>query len=58
MIETGQDLGLTLKAGDPFRIGVKSFRQDLDRDVTAKLRVASAIDLAHAARPKRGDDFV
>ena len=32
--------------------------QDLDRDVAIQLRVARAIDLAHAAGADRHDDFV
>jgi hypothetical protein len=31
---------------------------DLDRDLAIQLRVARAIDLAHAAGAERRDDFV
>jgi hypothetical protein len=33
-------------------------RQNLDRDRTLQPSISRAIDLAHAARAQRGDDFI
>ena len=49
-----------LRAESAPAVGIEreGIRQDLDRDVAIELRVARAIDLAHAARADRRDDFV
>ena len=44
--------------GQPVGIVGGAARQDLDRHVAAEPRIASAIDLAHAARADRRDDLV
>src|SRR5215467_12845118 len=50
MIERRKEARLTLEARAPAGVVAERRRQDFDRDVAAKRRVASAIDLAHAAR--------
>ena len=47
-----------LEALQPLRIGGQTGRQDLDGDVTPQARIASPIDLAHAARAKERDDLI
>ena len=49
---------LALEARQAIRIGRELRRQDLDRDLATQLRVARAIDLAHAAGADRRDDLV
>ena len=49
MIERGEHARLALEARQPIGVAGEAPRQDLDRDVAAELRVARAIDLAHAA---------
>src|SRR5687768_12228868 len=52
MAERGDDLRFTREAREA--IGVdQMIGKDLQRDVAPELRVAGAIDLAHAARPER-----
>ena len=58
MIERGERPGLALEAPQPFGIGCKGLRQDFQRDVAAKFRIASAIDLAHAARAEEGNNLI
>src|SRR3954463_9620864 len=58
MIERGQQFGFPLKPGDPAGVAGEHLRQDLDGDFAAKLRVARAIHLAHAAGADGVDDFV
>jgi hypothetical protein len=58
MVERGEQPRLAREAHAPFRIGCELRRQDLDRDVAPELGVARPIDLAHAARAKRGDKGV
>ena len=43
-------LRLALEARERIRIGAQMRRQDFDRDIAIQLRVARAIDLAHATR--------
>ena len=50
MIERGEQPRFALEAREPSGSRRERARQDLDRDVAAELRVARAIDLAHAAR--------
>ena len=58
MIQRREDLRFALEAREAIGIVRERVRQDLDRDVAIQLRVARAIDLAHAACADRGDDFV
>ena len=52
MIQRGQQPRFALEAGEPLGIDREQARKDLDRDVAPELRVARAIDLAHAAGAK------
>ena len=52
MIQRREDPRLPLEAREPVRTARERARQDLDRDVAPKLRVARAIDLAHPADAK------
>ena len=58
MVERRQHLRFALEPREPFGIVRRTVRQDLDGDVAIELRVAGAVDLAHAARADRRDDFV
>ena len=58
MIERGEDLRFALEPRETIGIARECVRQDLQRDVAIELRVARAIDLAHAAGTERRDDFV
>ena len=49
VVQGGEDASFALEPREPIRIGRERGRQELDRDVTAKPRVAGAIDLAHPA---------
>ncbi len=44
-----EHLGFPLETGQPVRACREGVGEDLQRDVTAKLRVGGAIDLTHAA---------
>ena len=56
--ERGDGLGLALEARE--RVGVRGQLRgkDLDRDVAVELRVARAVDLAHAPGAERREDLV
>ncbi len=56
MIERGQDLRFALEAGEPVGIEGEEIGEDLQRNVAIERRVACAIDLAHTARAKRGQN--
>jgi hypothetical protein len=58
VVQRGEGPGLAIEAPDPLGVARKRRRQDLDRDVSAELPVARAIDLAHAAAAKRRSDFI
>ena len=58
MIQRGEHLRFALEPRDAFGVGRERVRQNLDRDRSAKLRIARAIDLAHAARAEGGKDLV
>ena len=58
MIQRGQHLGFAVEARKPLRIAGEGLWQNLDRDLALQLRVARAIDLAHATGAERGQDFV
>ena len=49
MVQRREHLRFALEAREAIGIGGEGVRQDLDRDVAIELRVARAIDLAHAA---------
>ena len=55
MVERGEQPRFALEAREPIRDRcANDARQDLDRDVAPQLRVAGAVDLAHAARAELG----
>src|SRR5438128_1709671 len=58
MIERCEDLCLTREPCNAIAIARDVSRKNLDRDLTPKLRVAGAIDLAHAAGAQGGDDLI
>ena len=58
MVERRQHLRFALEPREPFGIGGEQIRQDFDGDVAIELRVAGAVDLAHAALADQRDDFV
>jgi len=49
---------LALEACDAVGIGGEGFRQDLDRDLAAQVRIVGPIHFAHPAGANRADDFV
>src|SRR5450830_333158 len=58
MIQGREDVRLALKSGEAIRVAGKGVGEDLQRDVAAKLRIARAIHLPHAAAPKGREDLV
>ena len=58
VIQRGERPGLALESGEPLRVLGKALGQDLDRHVALQLAVPGPIDLAHAAGPDGGEDFV
>ena len=58
VIQRGEHLRLALEAREAIGVGGERVGEDLQRDVATELRVARAIDLAHAAGADRGDDLV
>jgi hypothetical protein len=49
---------LVLEAGEASSIGRYLGRELLDGDVPSELRIARAVDLAHAAGPEEADDLI
>jgi hypothetical protein len=58
MVERSGRTGFLLEAMETFRIGGERRWQDFDRHVAPEARVARAVDFAHAAASKRGDDLI
>ncbi len=58
MIQGGERLCLAREPRQAIVIAGKSLVQDLDRHIATQRGVAGAVDLAHAARPERGQDHV
>jgi hypothetical protein len=58
MTERCQKLCFPPEAGEPFAVGGEGLPQNLQRHVAIELRVAGAVDLAHAARANQRDDLV
>ena len=58
MVQRRERLRFALEPREAIGIAGERVRQDLDRDVAIQLRVARAVDLAHAAFADRRDDFV
>ena len=57
VIQRREHLRFALEAREPIRIARDRCRQDFDRDVAIQLRVAGAIDFAHAAGADGGQDL-
>ena len=58
MIQRGEDLRFTFEPGDAIVIERQCFWQDLHRDFAAELRIARAVDFAHAASPEWRHNFI
>jgi hypothetical protein len=58
IVQRGNDPRFVLEALPRFRIGRERAGEHLDGNRAIETGVTRAIDLAHAARAKRGDDFV
>ena len=58
MVQGAQNAGFLLETLQPFTIGGKRFRKNFDCDDAFQPSVASAIHLAHSARPYHGNDLV
>ena len=58
MVERREDLRFAFESRKPFRIAREKVGQDLNRDLATELRVARAIDLAHAAGPEGGENCI
>jgi len=58
MAERGQEARFTLEPRAALRIGQQLRREDLDRDITLQLGVASAVYDAHSAGTDQGDDAI
>ena len=58
VIERGEDARLSLEAREAIRVGGECQRQDLDRHVASKPRVARAVDLAHPANTELGANLI
>jgi hypothetical protein len=52
MVQRREHLGFTAEPGKAFGVVREAVRQQFQRDIATKLRVSSAIDLAHPARPE------
>ena len=58
MIQRGERLRFPLETDQAIGIGGEEFGQDLERNITTEPGVACLVDLAHAARAERREDFV
>ena len=58
MVQRDEDFGFPLEAGQPIGVRRERLGQDLERHVPVELRVARAVDLAHAAFADLGGDGV
>lgn len=58
MIQSSGGQRLLLKPAHAVGIKRKCLRQHLDRNVAAKTGIAGAINLSHAARAQKGNNFV
>ena len=58
MIQRGEHVRLALEARHALGIVAEPVRDDLDRHVATELRVARAIDLAHAPGADKREDLV
>jgi hypothetical protein len=58
MIQRRKGFGFAFESRQPLRIVRKRIGENLDGDVTAKVEVRRAIDLAQAAHPDPGANFI
>ncbi len=58
VIECGENLRLALEPVEPLAITREFVRKHFDRDFAPELGIASPIDLPHATRAERLDNFV
>ncbi len=58
MIQRGSRARFALEAVQPGCVGGKSFGQDFEGDLAAKLAVARAEHLSHGARAQRAQDLI
>ena len=58
MIQCCEQTGLAPESREPIRVRGEDRREDLDRDVATQLRIARAIDFAHAARTQEGLNLI
>ena len=58
VIQRGERIALRAQNAQPIVVGGEQLRQQLDRHVPLKLRIARAIHLAHAAGADRLADLV
>jgi len=57
MIQGGEHLRFSPETSESIGIGRERVREDLQRDVAIELRIAGAVDLAHATRADLRDDL-
>jgi hypothetical protein len=58
MAQRAEHAGFLLEALQAVGIAGERFRKNFDGDGAVQARVARTVDLAHAARAERGDNFV
>jgi hypothetical protein len=58
VVEGARGLDLPLEAAQPIRVCGDLLGQDLDRDLAIETGVTCPIDLPHASRSQRSEDFV
>ena len=58
MVQRRQRLRFALEPREAIRVGRERLGQDFDGNVPIELRVARAVDLAHAAGANGGEDFI
>jgi len=58
VVERRDRVRLALEPGERFAVDREGLGQHFHRDLPVQLRVARAVDLAHAARAERGQDLV
>jgi hypothetical protein len=58
MRQRGHRARLLLEPAQSVGVSARTVGKDLDRNVPSEPRVARPINLAHASRPQRCDDFV
>ncbi len=58
MVQGGDGAGLALEEGEALRVAGHLLGEHLDRDVAPEAGIPRAVDLAHAAGPKKLDDLV